>query len=523
VQRLAMGRMGPTRRPRTSRIFRLWTASALGTFVLCIVCPIALSQDTEASDPAPPAATKAPRPAQLPWETPRPRATEPVLHPPTSPREILERYSIGPSQLEGFFSGEPLAPGEEDVLAQILFRFPRLGREFFESWRMKDVSWEQLAANPGEYRAELFALHGRATKVTEHRLLPELAELVEFDRYYRVQMALSDSPFQAIVCTRNIPRAWKVGETLDEPAAADALFLKVGASSDSPSGEPNATESASAAELYFAAGRVAWFPDRPQPDSGIGQDQLALAAAGFDLGLFDILREANGKGLGDADREAFYQLLSATQRLPPVKRQVGQAPLDVVPLLQEPQTQQLRQFPVQGVARRITRIAVSDADIQSRFGIDHYFEIDLFLPLGEKTLRFGKDPSGEQNPVYSSSFPATLIVRQLPPNLRPGDKLYEHVAANATFFKLWTYRSGYTQKFGGLQPAPLFIAQTVEPVEIAGNAHVVSGVLVGAAFALALVVIGVIFWWFRSSDRQHARRTREQRTGDGTRPDFSGL
>ena len=57
-------------------------------------------------------------------------------------------------------------------------------------------------------------------------------------------LAIADSPYQAIVCTRRIPAAWKVGEPLDEPAAADGLFLKLG------------DETAEQPQLYFAAGRV---------------------------------------------------------------------------------------------------------------------------------------------------------------------------------------------------------------------------------------------------------------------------
>jgi hypothetical protein len=492
--------------------------------------PAEAEKPTEASVAAPAVPQPTDRPPQLPWEATRSRAAEPVLRPPTSPREILERYEIGASQLEGFFSGEPLGPGEEDVLAKILFRIPRLGREFFEAWRIKDVTWDQLAASPGEYRAQLFALRGKATQVTEHRILPELAELVEFESYYRVRIELTDSPFQAIVCTRQIPASWQIGVPLSEPAATDGLFLKIGGSAKVDGKEGGDADPKP--DLVFAAGRVAWFPDREQPANGIGPDQLALAAAGFDLGLFDDLRKANGRGLGDADREAFYQLLSAAPRLssstaprrsPSDTVAASDRVLDIVPLLERPQEHQLRQFPVQGIARRITRIAVGDVDIQRRFGIDHYYEIDLFLPLGEKTLRFGKDPTGEENPVYTNSFPATLIVRELPSNLQPGDKLYEQVGAEAVFFKLWTYRSGYTQKFGGLQPAPLFVAQSVETVKVTSTASVASGVLVGAAFAVALAVIGVIFWWFRGSDREHARRTREFRSGDGSQPDFSQL
>jgi len=62
---------------------------------------------------------------RLPWEPSK--AAEPILRPPSGPLEIFERFDIGPSQIEGFISGQPLSPSEEDVLIKIIYRFPRLG------------------------------------------------------------------------------------------------------------------------------------------------------------------------------------------------------------------------------------------------------------------------------------------------------------------------------------------------------------------------------------------------------------
>ncbi len=474
---------------------------------MLLAAPIGWSQD------APPAKTKA---AALPWESLSPRMSEPVLRPPASPREILERYEIGPSQLDGFFQGQPLGPGEDDVLAKILYRYSRLGLDNFERWRKEDVSWDQLAAAPGDYRAEIFALRGRAQRVEEHPLLPELAELVEFDKYYRVTLAIDDSPYRTLICTRHVPAAWKVGEPIDERAAADGLFLKLGAADTN---DPL---------LIFAAGRVAWLPDRTDPTAHVGPDQLALASWGFDIGLWDDVRAGNGRGLGDADREAFYQLLATLGRARPESlQQTGKAldvSLDVVPLLEQPQAHHGDFLPVQGVARRIMKVPVSDQDVRRRFGIDHYYEIDLFLPLGDKTLRFGKQVAGEEQPLYANAFPATLIVRSLPPGLEEGDNLNETVHASAVFFKLWTYRSAYTSKFGRVQPAPLFLAIQPRVVHYQPASTWISGALIAAAVALSVVVIGAIFWWYRGDDQEAARQRRRELTGEGGQaPDFSGL
>ncbi len=484
---------------------------ACGSLLLLL---LAMGKQAVAQEAPTDKATEAkPQPQALPWEKLPPRISEPILRPPANAREILQRYDIGPSQLDGFFHGQPLGPGEDDVLGKILYRFSRLGLDNLERWRRKDVTWDQLAAAPSDYRAEIFHLRGRAKHVEQHKLLPELAELFEFDSYYRVTLAIDDSPYQALVCTRNVPTAWKLGEPIDERAAADGLFLKLGATE----------EGQTAPQLVVAAGRVAWFPDRAETALHIGPDQRKLAEWGFDFGLFDGVRAANGRGIGDADREAFYQLLAAISRAP-AGSLAKSPPMDLVATLERPQEQHGEFVSVQGIARRVTKVQVSDADIRKRFGIEHYYEIDLSLPLGDKTLRFGKDSKGEQNPVYANTFPVTLNVLRLPPGLAEGDQQSTTVRADAVFFKLWTYRSTYTTKFNRVQPAPLLFGETITVVPFERGSNVVSGVLVAGAFVLAGLVIGIIFWWYRGQDREAERERRQALAGeDRPAPDFSGL
>jgi hypothetical protein len=336
-----------------------------------------------------------------------------------------------------------------------------------------------------------------------------LAELYEFAGYYRVTFDIESAPYQAHIYTRRIPAAWAIGKPLDERAAADGLFLKLG---DASLAEPN---------LVFAAGRVAWLPDRADPDHHVGQPQIELAQLGIDFGLFDEVREGNGRTLQDVDREAFYQVLNAlTQPGADRLRGTGPEPIEVVPLLEKPGEHHGEVLPVRGTARRILKVPVRDRDIQRRFGIDHYYEIDLFLPLGDTTLKFGKD---QADPVYSNGFPATLIVRRLPPGLDEGERIVQTVRADAVFFKVWSYRSAYAEKFGKVQPAPLFLAAEPQIVVPEQQSHVVVNVLVGTAFGLAIGVVGIVLWWFRRSDRAYDAARREAAAAKAAPPDFSNL
>src|SRR6185369_10779095 len=105
---------------------------------------------------------------------------------PSGPLEILERFDIGASQIEGFISGQPLLPSEEDVLIKILYRFPRLGLDNLQRWRQKGVSFDKIAAAPAEHRGQVFRLVGRAQRVERKPLLAEQKELFEFGHYYLV-------------------------------------------------------------------------------------------------------------------------------------------------------------------------------------------------------------------------------------------------------------------------------------------------------------------------------------------------
>src|SRR5436190_9770556 len=288
--------------------------------------------------------------------------TAPAFRPPASALEIFSKFDIGPSQLQGFFSGQPVTPAEEDVLAKILFRWPRLGQENVEAWRKKGVTWDQLIAAAAEHRGEVYHFRGRVTHVAKVALAPAVAERLEFEHFYLASIKIDDSPSIANIYARFVPAAWKVDADIDEPVSVDGMFLKVGdATADAP-------------PLVFAAERIAWHPDKPHPEVHVGPDQVALARAGVDWGLYEVVKAENGRSIGGPDREPFYQTLAVFAGEKGKQLPAPEKKIDIPLLLQKSETLLGSRQRLSGIAGRITKVSVGADDIRKRFGIDHYYE-----------------------------------------------------------------------------------------------------------------------------------------------------
>ncbi|WP_145092504.1 hypothetical protein [Anatilimnocola aggregata] len=464
----------------------------------------------------PPEKSLTPRPGgELPWLK-RPKSSDPlpVIRPPSSVREILDKYEISESQLDGFFNGQPVSTDEQDMLVRILYRLPRIGLDSLQKWRRSDLPLDQLVINTKQNRLEVIPLEGRLVGLEQQEVSPELGRRLEIKHFYlaRVDLTGQGSGYEALVALRRVPKVWEELPVLNEPVSFDGIFLKVA----DPTGDKP--------QLLFLSRRLRWQPDQAMPEHFIGPDQLRLASLGFDLSLLEDLRTTNRRDIGDLDREPLYQLLDLVGRTK--QDQLIPAPprvVDVVPLLQEPEKHHGEIMTVTGFARRITKVVVDDIDIRNRFQIDHYYEIDMQVNLGEQSIRFGNDPTGEKNPVFYNDYPVTLLVRELPPNLKPMDNMRELISISGIFMKTWSYRSTYMARFDNkLQLAPLFVGRIPHRVVIERVHNWVSDLLVGFAICTAAFIIGAVFWWFRSSN-QSMQQTLKELSDRGEQPSFEGL
>ena len=443
-----------------------------------------------------------------------------------SPGELLAIYGIGSDRLNAFRDGQSVDMDERQTLIRLLFRMPQLPLHRLEAWATASPALDVLAAAPQDNRLRAVRVSGRVRQIETEEVPQSVRRGVGFRSYYRVDLE-TDEGVELRIFTRSVPKSWQQGPPPAAPARATALFFKRGAGLQK-------------APLLLVSPRLVWLPDHPDPAHGITGDHVFLAHLGMDCGLFDTVRDRNRKSIDHHDRECFYQLLAAVNRGEDHEfaRQASRG-FDVAPLLQHPEQHHGDLFTLDGVARRITRIVVSDEDIQQRLGIDHYYQIDLFVPLGKnQVVRLGHGAAAEESPTFVNSYPVTACVRSLPPGLRPGENLRARIRIRAAYFKLWAYRSQFVSSYDKrqLQVGPMMVGRQPLRIPRAATSNRWTGIGVAVAFLIALA--GTWIWvlrWRREDARFSQRHLGHRRlsprdkslddlgliTQDG--PDFSGL
>lgn len=191
---------------------------------------------------------------------------------------------------------------------------------------------------------------------------------------------------------------------------------------------------------------------RPQGPTVVKEFEKALAAH----------REALGKARGAAPTtpalEAFFQ--QAAAGLAPIRLRrfnrllveqvflneiAPSQPYSVYPLFLTPDSQQGRLMELEGVARQILKVQVTDPEVVQRLKITEYYQICLFT-------------------ADSQDWPLVLCVRQLPKGLQPGDNLCEYLRVRGFFLQTWRFdsvkslatraKAAMAHKTSGQPPAP---------------------------------------------------------------------
>ncbi len=446
---------------------------------------------------------------ELPWQRTaqdRPRSDQQI-----SARELLSLLGVDNSHLDALFNDRDLVDDENGTIAKLMYRIPRFEPPQWESWCQKEVPWDALASSPTKYRTECYVITGTATKVEKVELLQELVPLYEYRHYYRVTVTVPGTAHPVVVVTRRIPELWKEATTVDQPVRIEAMFLKSGEAREAGQ------------NLYFAAGRVGWFPSEVNAAFQVTPDLIWLAQHGFDVALFDEVRDKNGAPLMAVESECFYQLLRMMKRTSPdeVKALKAHA-FNLAGMLQTPEALHGEAFHCLGTARRIQKVSVPEA-FRKRLGLTHYYEIDLFVPLGDQPVRLATENKGKDGaPIFRDGFPATLCVVKLPPNLAESPRMSEQVQMKGIFFKQWSYSSDYLKQFGDKlrQPAPLLIGLEAEltPEEVASTWSVWAS---SAFLAIVVIGIGVVWlsvWRFSANDARFERKVLRKYTRGSETP-----
>jgi hypothetical protein len=265
---------------------------------------------------------------------------------------------------------------------------------------------------------------------------------------------------------------------------------------------------------------MAWYPLRSAGD-GITQDLEWLGEHGVDIGTFDAPRARNQKPIGGNEGECFYGLLSALDRMPQDEfRSHAKRSFDLGPLLQDAKSHHGDIVMFRGHAHRVQKIMLGaeDRDIRERFGVDHYYQVDAFIPLGDKQVQFSKGPKDKHGPVFTNNFLVTLCVLKIPPELEEGKAIDVEVRLPVVFYKIWEFPSDYVKRFGDwkMQPAPMLLG--IEP-EVLPKTAPASNPFFNAGLGIVVVIalVGVWFglWQFSRGDRQFKKKAAEIQAAQG--------
>lgn len=424
----------------------------------------------------------------------------------SGPRDMLGQLGISPSQLAFLQDDVELSEIDRETLFVLLHRFSRFDPRDVRRWTLHQVPYVQLAAQAEPYRAALFRIEGTVDDLQAIVPPEALGRQLGLQQAYRLSIEAPASPYTWVVFTRRVPGSWMEGGEAwrSQRGAWTGMFVQWALL-------PQQRRAA-----VCVADWTEWYPETPSPELGIHQDDVLLASLGMDIAR---LKAVPSRGpLTDADTEAFYQLLASVQGARP-ELLFGRArpPHDWRSFLGQPADEQGKLYVVQGTARRAVRIPVSEA-LRERFGLRHYYELEVFVPLQRPGgVRF-VDPSNPDKVRTFGTYPIVVCTPTLPAGMPVGEDIHQAVRAAGFYYKLWAYRTSYMSGSGGddrlHQVSPLLIGSAVEPLgtELPGTI----GWRVGAGVLLASLLVGSVAWawWYHQSDRaadSWLRRWRAQR------------
>ena len=213
-----------------------------------------------------------------------------------------------------------------------------------------------------------------------------------------------------------------------------------------------------------------------------------LGNLGFDVRLFDQVPVSRVTELDqhdedtnrlmfkftEADYEPFYGLLHVLSETPPgwleeeAKKLHARTPFRVADLFNRPSETRGKPVLLHGIAKRVRLIPVTDAETESLFGIDQYYQMDLFT-------------------AQSRGNPIVVCVCSLPEGMPVGcgNDFSESVTVAAVPYKLWIYE---TRK--GPHYAPVLVGRS--PVWHPKPAHPPESV---TAFSTTVFFTLILLWF----------------------------
>lgn len=407
---------------------------------------------------------------------------------------LLALYELGP---ESFASVSPDAtPDSAPALITALEVAGRIPPHKRLDWQVTDVDWPLAKSDPESPRGKLVLIQGRLQRVTSVSLPERALQRIGVSEVFVCELVLGNNPTtRATLFTRGAPArlvaASDEATELNERISTSALFI-------------NADEKS----ILLVADNIAWHPDTVDPALGVDAAQVWLANQGVDISSLDVIRD--DAPLAPEDRAAFYQLLAAVRRWNDnFLKSAEPREIDLTELLRNPTQHRAQVYRLRGTARRAVPILVDNPEITATYGINRYYEVEVFLepkmPIviatGESRRRFDR-------------YPIVFCCRELPEGMPAGESINEPVEVTGVFLKTWAYPSRWlVQQTGGtdqLQASPLLIGRSPKWLALGPPPLSFLERYGGWLFVAALVTLAAFVAWTARGDRQAKARYRER-------------
>jgi hypothetical protein len=424
-------------------------------------------------------------------------------------RTLLQPLGFDDAYWHEFRPGYSLDSDNMSEAIRLLDRLVLFSPEQWATWR---IPMPRAIPIDGSARGQVFEIRGKVKSVVGPFDLADIGlHGFKMDAYHLVDVEPDNGlPHCRVIC-RQVPRSWRTAKELGESCRFDGVLMAAG---------PNSP-------CWFAADRLKWFVnDRNDGHIPLSKCWQFLGSNGVDLVRVEALQQRNQRSLNNDDREAFYSILRVVNDPPVSWGKVPAIPWNLTDLLMAPQPLQGQRLRGRATARRVTRVLVDDPAISRRFGIDAYYQIDIFFPLeGTKIRLRPADQSLGDAHIYSNGYPATLVCGSLPKKLEHAAKkvldgtskmelIKVPIVLDGIFFKIWSYRSTFLidGDIEQLHPSPLFLATSIEVVDPPqmGKSSTFSFAVL-AFFIFFFVGAWGLAWW---SNRGWTDRRNRTRPGD---------
>jgi hypothetical protein len=495
----------------TGFFFKRWTYQANKEDIPLV--PLVISKTVRANE------SKVPR-TRLHKPKPADAAADDLQQRFATPKDYMQEFWDGYKDddwkllIDGAPTSPPNTAGDPaaQFMAQLVMRIADFPLLDVRSWTRVDASPAEIAAQPDRFRGQFVRIEGTLASYEPVSLPADADRRFELESLVRCQLRAADgSP--VVVYARSVPRRWTLAKTVGERASAVGLFIKL-----DPAIEGRQPP-------VLVADRIAWHP------------QSFFGDLGVDVGLWD--RVAQRRRLTSAEHEPFYQMFNAISRVEPRKlaerahrdhleRQAA-AKADVPKKLDQPSNalflHDLVEKPAEhtaalgvlsGTALRAELIRVDDEETRRRFGLDHYYQLDVSVRLDvpfniPQAVKNGE----EKKSLHRSDFPVVICVRELPKGFPEGARIHENVQVSAAFFKMWRVESGVPATDPSATPAvPMFVARSFQwlPTESAIREQGIAAVVTAALLIVAVLVAAVGLWLVNRRDRQIGHHLVEKTT-----------